>query len=340
MAAPPLTHHDILALVQPFAHAGLRVDQAATDRAARRIAFRPIEHAAVPPGQPALRESLVLECLGTGTCELTRTLTATSGLQATLKAMGPQPGALLAQVQAVPAQRHFSMAPGQAVARSYALRAIAGVVQPVLTRGVVHAGGVSLAMEVSAVRGVAADLVLTPAPGVLLELPPDLPEDLLAVLGWDWARLLPRPGSWRSKLRLRGAALRRTRTAEAALERAAAHLALTLAEPPARFHERHTAARCGVVLRRAIPILTPPLLAAVVLGMPKVDVDGSPLWRLLYHLPTLLILLSFRLQELPQFEIPPWPRRSTHARWWRPVKSAAAFAGSAVPASSVAGQHG
>lgn len=153
-----------------------------------------------------------------------------------------------------------------------------------------------------------------------------VPDDLLAVLGWDWARLVPeRSGGWTTRLRLRGGAARRTRLAEAALERAAAHLALTLAEPPARFHERHRAARWGVVLRRSIPVLTPLALLATVLGMPKLDTSGGPgLWWLLYHVPTVLIAASFCLQELPRFEIPPLPRRSRRAGWLQPAAVAQA----------------
>jgi len=104
----PLTHHDILELVPPFARAGRHVDLAASDRAARRIAFRPVEHGAGTTDGAPLRETLVLESFGTGTFELTRTLTAPDGLRATLQAMGPDPGVLLAQVAAVPASRHFS----------------------------------------------------------------------------------------------------------------------------------------------------------------------------------------------------------------------------------------
>jgi hypothetical protein len=36
----------------------------------------------------------------------------------------------------------------------------------------------------------------------------------------------------------------------------------------------------------------------------------------LYHAPTLLIALSFMLQELPRFEIPPLPRRLSAQQWW------------------------
>jgi len=58
-ATAPLTHHEILALVAPFARRGRRVDLAASDRVARRIAFRPVEHAA-REDVPAHRETLSL----------------------------------------------------------------------------------------------------------------------------------------------------------------------------------------------------------------------------------------------------------------------------------------
>jgi hypothetical protein len=304
MNTQPLTHHDILGLVEPFARGGRHVDLAASNRLERRLVFKPAEHAAGP-----LTEVLHLDSFGTGTFRLTRTLTHPGGLQATLEALGPQPGALLARVDAVPPQRQFRAGAGFVVARSYALEDAA---EPVLRRGVVQADGLSLTMTVSAVRGVSADIQLAQSgTGDALALP----EDLLAVLGWDWARLIRKPAGWSTKLRLRGGAARRTLTAEAALDAVAAHLARTLAEPPGRFHERHVAARRGVVFRRAIPLMTPVLLAATVLALPRFDVESSPLWVLLYHVPTVCILLSFRLQELPQFEIPPWPRRSDAPSW-------------------------
>jgi hypothetical protein len=39
------------------------------------------------------------------------------------------------------------------------------------------------------------------------------------------------------------------------------------------------------------------------------------LWMLLYHVPTVLVALSFCLQELPQFEIPPIPRKPSTTGW-------------------------
>jgi len=300
MTAPPLTHHDILALAEPFARRGRRVDLAASDRIARRVVFQEMQRG-------ALREVLQLDDLGTGTRELTRTLTHPGGLQTTLEAMGPSPQELLDRIEAVAPDSQFSEGEGFVVARSYA----ASGVGQVLRLGLVQVDGLKLAMTISPVSGVSADIVLTETAEHGLALP----EDTLAVLGWDWARLIRQKDGWKSKLRLRGRPDRRTRTAESALACAAAHLARTLAEPPSRYHEQNLKARYGVVLRRAIPLLTPIALVITVLSLPRFDVEASPLWWLMYHVPTVLIALSFLLQDLPQFEIPPWPRPRRDSSW-------------------------
>lgn len=304
MNAPPLTHHDMLALAAPFARSGRHVDLAASDRIARRIAFRAAD-AADTIG--ALREELHLDDLGTGTLRLVRTLVHPSGLRATLEAMGPQPEALLQRIDAIPPPSQFSAGDGFVIARS--LVVTDGALR--LARGVVRLQGIELVMTLSPVRGVAAELQIEETGGERLALP----DDLLAVLGWDWTRLVRQPHGWKSRLRLRGGPERRTRHAEAALARAAEHLARTLAEPPARFHERHLRARLGAMCRRGIPLATPAALAITVLAMPRVDIEGNPLWRLLYHLPTVLIAGAFLLQELPAFEIPRWPRPRRSASW-------------------------
>lgn len=311
MDVAPLTHHDMLALAEPFARRGRRVDLAASDRLARRVVFQEAQRG-------ALREALQLDDLGTGTRRLTRTLTHPGGLQATLEAMGPSPQELLDRIEAVAPHSQFSEGEGFVVARSH----VVSGVDPVLRLGLVQVDGLRLTMTVSPVSGVSADLVLTETAEHGLALP----EDTLAVLGWDWARLIRQNGGWKSKLRLRGRSDRRTRSAEQALARAAEHLARTLAEPPARYHERHLRARHGVVLRRAIPLLTPIVLVVTVLALPRFDVEASPLWWLMYHVPTVLIALSFLLQELPQFEIPPWPR-PRRAPSWRVPREASGAAG-------------
>jgi len=56
------------------------------------------------------------------------------------------------------------------------------------------------------------------------------------------------------------------------------------------------------------------LVVAVILLLPRFDTSESPgLWLMLYHVPTLLIALSFCLQELPTLKL---PRRAIRD-WWQ-----------------------
>ena len=45
-APSPLSHHDILGIVEPFTRRSRQLDLAASDRLNRRLLFKPIEHAA------------------------------------------------------------------------------------------------------------------------------------------------------------------------------------------------------------------------------------------------------------------------------------------------------
>ena len=316
MSVTPLTHHEILALIEPFARRGRHVDLGASDRTLRLILFRPRDHvSAACPGEP-VHETLALESLSTGSFCLTRTAVLAGAARATLTATGSDPAALLAAIEAIDPSRHFSRGEGYLIARSYTLRWIdadASIPPPLtLTEAQVLLDQASLTLQLSGVRGVAAEISLVPASGRDLAIP----EDLLAVLGWSWARLVRTPLGWRSRLRLGGAAAAKTARAERALEQVAAHLARTFAESPARFHERYRVARWGVVLRRGIPVLTFLALVLAVAVIPRSAVEGNPrAWIVLFHLPTALIALSFCLQELPQYEIPPLPRRSLAGSW-------------------------
>lgn len=324
MSSPPLTHHDILGIVEPFSRQGRQVDLAASDRLNRRLLFKPAAHPPSLSGVPALRETLQLDSYRSGNFGLTRTLTSEAGQVATLQTSGPQPAALLARIDAVAPQQQFVVGPGFMIARSYTVPSDAaaatagnGPVPMILTRAVVQLDDLLLTLSVPSLRGVSADITLAASPGAAADGGAlDLPDDLLAVIGWDWTRLVRNKEHWDSKLRLRGGPARRTRQAELALERVAAHLARTLAEPPARFHDRHLRARWWAAWRRAIPLLTPVSLVITVLLFPRIDFGDKPgLWLMLYHLPTALIALSFCLQELPQFVIPPLPRRSVAPAW-------------------------
>jgi hypothetical protein len=253
------------------------VDRAASDRLARRLRFRPVDITAT------LSETLELESLTTGTQRLRRVLAHPCGLKSSAEILGTQPAALLGTLEALDPQHQFRAGAGYVIARHYTLGSGSGDAAPLLSHGVVQVDGLLLTLTLPAVRGVAAQLTLVPGPGESLKLP----EDLLAVLGWNWTRLVRSGEGWRSRLRLRG-----TRAARSA--------------------------RYRVWFRRAIPLLTLLALLGVVLSMAHYGLGRqSGLWILFFRLPTALIALSFCLQELPQYEIPPWPRRARATPWRR-----------------------
>lgn len=294
MALPPLTHHDTLALAAPFARRGWRCDLAASRRDERQLVFRRDGDA----GAGTLR----LQEHTPGRWSLLRTLHDAQAGAATLRADGADPAALLAQVEAVPPARHFS----GVVARDY----VTGEGGPRLEQGRVRTGGFVLTMAVPVYRRAAATIHLQAGDGRAARLP----EDLLAVLGWQWARLVPGGDEWTSRVRLRAAD--RSARAEALLDEAAAHLVRTFAEPPAQYHARHAVARWGVFFRRGIPSFTALGLLGAVLLSARLDFQPSTgTLMMLYHVPTLLIAGAFLLQELPRFEIPPLPRRLAAGSW-------------------------
>ena len=84
MSAHPLTHHEILGLIGPFTRRGRHLDLPASDRLARRLVFKPIEHTDPAIASPVLIESLQLEQPEDDTYRLTRTLSLPCGLQDTL----------------------------------------------------------------------------------------------------------------------------------------------------------------------------------------------------------------------------------------------------------------
>lgn len=331
----PLTHHELLALAAPFVRRGHAVDLAACDRSARQLLFKPQAGPGNGARETPLQQTLRLDCSRDGRFVLTRVLAHPSGLQATLQLGGTQAELLLDALDTVPPTGQFEHGEGYVLALSYEVLDDAGVqARPLplfLCRGQVRLGLLSLELKLRmpGFRSVAGDLELTPAEGLQL----DLPEDLLAVQGWDWTRLERRGDGWTSKLRLRGKALRRSRTAEAALGQAAQHLARVLAEPPAHFHHRHRLARWGAMLRRGIPTFTALGMIGGALLLPKLaDTRHAGVWMALHYLPIALLALSFSLQELPQFEIPRWPRRLRQPGWQLPRADTAQASRSGQPA--------
>jgi len=328
MPAAPLTHHEIMALMAPFTRGGWRVDLAASDRSARRLVLRPApaSEAAPTPQPPALQQHLELACPPSGHLRLTRVLTPPSGPAARLQASGTDATALLARLQAVPAGRPFAAGRGWRAALELEVTAD-GRLEPL--QGVAEidgpAGsatqGMTLTLRLPGTPRRGCDLLLHPRS----EPRPALPEDALAVLGWPWTRLQPQRDGWKTRLRLPWRRALRPAAAEAALHRAAAHVADTLAAAPAAYHRRHRLARWGVFLRRGIPTFNALGLIAVALGVAQLDldVDRAPgLWVALYHVPTLLVALSFYAQEMARFEFPPVPRALAADAWGGAVQDA------------------
>ncbi|MBK1687412.1 hypothetical protein [Rubrivivax gelatinosus] len=323
MSTPvPLTHHEILELVAPFSRRGLRVDLPASDRIARRLRFRPVEHAPGPQQPLALHEALELESFAADDQRVTRRLRAGDGLEAVLVADGPDVAELAERVAAVPLQRHLLHGRGWQAALSYrARRSGDGSSEVILTEASARVGGLALKLKVSGVSGVNADLELMPLPGRSMALP----DDLLAVLGWPWTCIARLREGWGGALRLKGAGAERTRDAEHKLARTLDHLARTLAGTPQAFHETMNRERWRVTLRRAVPLLVSIGLIAGAATVPLIELAQNSVWRMLvFHSPAFLLMLFFCMGEMPRLEIPPVPLLARAGSWEPQAQAASA----------------
>jgi len=311
----PLSHHEILGWIEPFARRGRQADLAASDRAARRIAFRPEAIPGAAPDASPLSVQLQLESREDGEFRLTRTVALPDGLVATLGADGRDAEALLAAIDAIPAAQQVVQQLGCALAFDHELEPGAGAPATRLrfTRAVARLDGFELRVALpEAQKGVPASVKLYALPAREITLP----EDLLAVLGWSWTRLSAYSDHWRGELRLRGSGLERSRAAQARVLEVVPHLVATFAEPPARFHERQRAARWRVTLRRAVPLVVCIALIAGAAAVPKLQLQqDAQLRMILFNTPPLLLILLFCLPELPRIEFPPLPRPLAAPSW-------------------------
>uniref|UniRef100_UPI00359410C6 hypothetical protein n=1 Tax=Thiocapsa sp. TaxID=2024551 RepID=UPI00359410C6 len=231
----PLTHHEILALAEPFTRRGRHVDLAGSDRLARRILFRPAEHPGTPDGPGALTETLVLENPGRQHFRLIRTLTDAAGRVATLRSDGPDPKVLIERVDAVDPRRQFPSLGGVCVACSYRVDpdpdadgGSNGKGRLVLLRASTALDGIGVELDARVGHGMPAEIRLLPTPQRTFRPP----EDLLSVLGWAWRSLRPFDAGWRAHLRIPAAEPARTPDIEAKLARTLEHLVATLGAPP------------------------------------------------------------------------------------------------------------
>lgn len=320
---PPLTHHEIFTRVAPFARAGYQVDLAATDRAARRLVFKPRlrEDTALPPvlqGAP-LVEVLALDCARDERVGLQRTLTTPDGRQALLEGEGRDSEALLAAFEAVPPSRQFLQAAGCVVPLQHRLLDPRVGEAPALTlrRAQAALPGLALTMTVSSVSGYAAELDLTRAEAPGAPRIVRLPADFLEVLGGIYAPLTTHSsGGWNGSVELRGAGAQRGADAEARLAQMIEHITRTLGAPPPAFHRRHRLARWGIAARSTWPIL---LAAAVVwagLWLQQSGSAGQSVLGVLANIaPPLLLGAAFLRREMPRIGLPRVPRVPRADAW-------------------------
>jgi hypothetical protein len=320
----PLTHHEIVELVAPFTRRGRHVDLAASDRSLRRLVFRAVERPWVVAAS-SLRESLELANPDPEHYRLTRVLQCANGLTARLETAGSDPEELLGDIEQIPPERQFQHTPEITTAFSHRIaprwptdgtESRAGLPpgeRLILAGAAAHAGDLHLQLDEPTRLGVRAAVHVQSQSSETL----DLPEDLLAVLGSEWAPLKrEHEGQWRGSLRLRSREPARSRRAEICWASGLRHLAATLAEPPRRFHERFAAARWVVVLRRALPLIGCVALIAGAASVPRLHLaETSGLRMLIFNAPPILMMLFFCLRELPHIEIPPVPSASRAGRW-------------------------
>jgi hypothetical protein len=308
----PLTHHAILALVAPFSRAGLVLDLAHSDRAERRLRFKPVSHPAAG-GLPALTEQLTLEDAGgaDGTWRLARSLQPEQGPAAGLTAEGDDPAELLAAVQAVLPARQFPRLPGVAGAVALVQRCEAGG-RLVLREARAQVCGLALQMRLTGVRGYPAVLELDRSDGDTRRLP----QDLLEVQGRAWTRLEPRRQGWEASVQLRGAEPERSADAEVRLAQTLQHLQRTLSGTPAQFHRQHRTRRWRIGLARGGPLMLGVVLVAAAFAVRGRGGAGESALAALANLaPPLLMALFFMRREMPRIELPRLPLAPAAASW-------------------------
>jgi hypothetical protein len=309
MSSQPLTHHEIVALIEPFSRRGYQADLAASQRLDRRLVFRPREHhCASIPSQ--IVETLELASRGTASFRIERRLAAAAGPTVEIIADGADPGELLERVLSVDPSRPFAAGPGYCVGFSGQVAAPDGALA--LREAIVDVDGWRLTVEADPVRGMPADvsLIRTVADGA------KVPDDLLAVLGSDWGLLRPTGKGWAGTLRVAGRGARRDGRTHARVLDAARHLADTFSRHADRFHEDHRRSRWRVALRRLGPLAAATALILIGAACTRLDIASDATLRvLLMSSPPVLMILFFSLREVPRLELPPLPRATNAGQW-------------------------
>jgi hypothetical protein len=309
----PLTHHDILGLVRPFVARGFHVDLEASDRQTRRLAFKPKE---IADGSPAVLDTLTLLARERHST-LTRTVTDPQGLSARIHAEGAEVPDLVAAVMAVSPHDLFGEVDAVRIAEHWAGSNISPTSASWRLSGAeALTGPVRINVNAESMVSGLVDISLTPI--AELDPAPELPDDLLAVLGRAWRPIRKADGIWRSAIRIHRKRDGRDAEVRQKLQRTVAHLSQTFSHPPERFHIAHGAARRAVMIRRAIPL-------AVCVSVPILTLAAGWLFSsmggaahpLLLSIPELMLVAGMVVawREVPVIELPPRPRPIPSQAW-------------------------
>lgn len=315
----PLTHHAILGLVAPFTQRGRQLDLAASDRAQRQLRFKPIVHPDLPSAGESVTETLTLDNPEPEHFRLRRLVRDEAGLSSTLEIEGPDPGVLLARVEAIAVARQLVAVEGLHVARGYRLQPFAASERQSahwrlqLEQAEAQVEGLCLRLNAKTGPKMPADIELR----AHRDQRPRVPADLFAVLGWEWRPMRPLGRLWRGSVRLAASEEpERTREIEAKLARAVTHLAQTLRADPGAFHARWQGARWRVTFQRAIPLLIGLGLLGATPLIQLLSLESTSLvWMFIFHAPVLLAVGILAMRELPVIEIPPLPRPLIGQAW-------------------------
>lgn len=318
----PLTHHEILTLVGPFARAGRHVDLQASDRQKRRLNFRIQHH---EPGSisgldEAAEESVQIENPRAGHFRLLRQITTSSGLKASLEVQGKTVEQVFQGMDSIALPAHFSTAAGPTAALNYRLKAGKNLGEDQdwekrFMGGSCQVHGRLLEVDASAVPGMPAEIRLNAHP----DGDGPIPDDLLAVIGRHWRPLDARAGHWKGTIKLPKREPARSGQAQERFLRTVEHLQQVLGDAPSAFHERFSKQRWVVVWRRLLWIQVGMLGMLFMLVLAMVldfgEPDQLPIW--MNNVPPMLLLAAFMFWswEIPRFEFPPRPKPILAASW-------------------------
>lgn len=349
MPVPPFTHHDIIRRTVPLTRSGLKVNLNACDKAQRYIEFQP-----QAGDDSSVSVIYSLEVDNKERQRLSRVLVHTSGLVSTLEATASNIESVLNLFEQIPQSRQLNILDDYTAAYSYSLTPEYGdkpdISQMQLRFVCAQVACIELRVDTSTGGGMPADVRVLTAGKASNYLPdsladggdlpldhraarkarqaalavatdskrPDLPEDLLAILGAQWRPLRFQGDHWKGVLRQLGNRDKRTQLAEKFIQQALKHLHTTLTTPPDQYQLKYNKARWNVYFRRLQPVMVfIGILALMPISWLFVSSGTMSIHPLALGLTPLLMVgvVVLTAREIPVMEIPSTPAQLPASAW-------------------------